>query len=110
MGLDPINKAIDIANGCVIGAAMCAVTTAGYSPAIGFVHENFDRAFACDIADLYKFTYGVATAFELVSEGKTSPTLLRQEVKRKMRLNKVLDTMIQDSIEAVDAGISSPRV
>lgn len=102
---DDINRMIDAANGSVIGAAMSAVAVAGFTPALGFMHRGFNRAFACDIADLYKFKYGVETAFQMHGQGCRSPREVRLAVREHMKATKLLVQMIEDAQEAIDAGI-----
>lgn len=104
---DGINRSIDVANGSVIGAAMCAVMVAGYSPSIGFLHSGFSRAFACDIADVFKFEYGVEEAFACHSEGVQDRRAVRQRVKARMGRAKLVSKMIDTAIRVIDAGVHS---
>lgn len=102
---DAINRMIDAGNGCIIGAAMAAVSIAGFTPALGFLHQGFSRAFACDIADLHKFKYGVETAFQLHSQGCRDPREVRLATREHMQATGLLTRMVKDAQEAVDAGI-----
>ena len=103
---DPLNQAISMANGHLLQVATVAVVAAGFSPAIGFLHSGFNRAFACDIADLHKFEVSVPLAFKMYAHGMKEP---HKEVRHAVRDEVVrlglIDRMIQNSIEVVDAGL-----
>ena len=103
--MDPINRAISAASASLSSAALAAVLSAGFSPAVGFLHSGYERAFVHDIADLYKYKVAVPLAFHVVSKG--SPNV-EQETRHLMReaLHKLnlVDKMIQQAIEVVDAG------
>lgn len=61
---DPVNRALSAANACLYGLTQAAIVSAGYSPAIGFVHTGKQLAFVYDIADLYKVETTIPAAFE----------------------------------------------
>lgn len=102
---DPLNQAVSMANGHLLQAATVAVVAAGMSPALGLLHSGFNRAYACDIADLYKFEVTVPLAFRLYAKGMVDP---RREIRHAVRDELVrlglIDKMIRDAIEVVDAG------
>ena len=50
-----------------MGLAQAAILTAGYSPAIGFIHTGKALSFVYDIADLYKVELIVPLVFELIA-------------------------------------------
>jgi CRISPR-associated protein Cas1 len=76
---DPINRALSSAHACLYGICHAAIVSAGYSPAIGFIHTGTMLAFVYDIADLYKTDTTIPTAFRVVSE---SPL----DVERRVRI------------------------
>lgn len=106
-GADPINKAISIANGLLTHAATVSVLAAGFSPAIGFLHAGFARAFSCDIADLHKFSVSVPLAFNLVSEERSTYSDIRRGMRDVIAKENLIDKMIAESAEAVNAGFHS---
>ncbi len=67
---DPLNRALSAANACLHGLVQAAIVTAGYSPAIGFIHTGKALSFVYDVADLYKVTWIVPLAFEVVAESE----------------------------------------
>lgn len=103
---DPLNQAISIANGHLTQIATVAIVAAGMSPAIGILHSGFNRAYSCDIADLYKFEVSVPLAFRKHAAGMTD---VRREVRHAIRdeITKLglIDKMIRDAVEVIDAGM-----
>ncbi len=65
---DPLNRALSAANACMHGVVHAAILTAGYSPAIGFIHTGKALSFVYDIADLYKVEMIVPLVFAAVAE------------------------------------------
>ncbi len=76
---DPVNRCISAATSCLYGLCEAAILIAGYSPAIGFIHNGRPRSFVYDIADLLKYETVVPVAFKVASEGG-------DEYERKVRL------------------------
>ena len=64
---DPINRALSAANSCLYGICHAAIISAGYSPALGFIHTGKMLSFVYDVADLYKADLSIPTAFRVVS-------------------------------------------
>jgi CRISPR-associated protein Cas1 len=78
-GADPINRALSAANACLYGLCHAAILSAGYSPALGFIHTGKQLSFVYDIADLYKLDVTVPAAFQVTAEGE-------QELERRVRI------------------------
>jgi len=101
---DPLNRALSSANACLYGICHAAILSAGYSPAIGFIHTGKMLSFVYDVADLYKTELSVPVAFRTVAEGT-------QEVERRVRLTcrdafqqvKLMDRILPDIAEVLDA-------
>ncbi len=66
---DPVNRALSAANSTLYGIVHAAIVSAGYSPALGFIHTGMMLSFVYDIADLYKMELAVPAAFETAGEG-----------------------------------------
>ncbi|MBI2323195.1 MAG: type I-E CRISPR-associated endonuclease Cas1, partial [Chloroflexi bacterium] len=47
---DPVNRALSTANSCLYGVCHAAIVSAGYSPALGFIHTGKMLSFVYDIA------------------------------------------------------------
>lgn len=76
---DPINRALSAANSCLYGICHAAILSAGFSPALGFIHTGTMLAFVYDIADLYKTEITIPLAFRITAEGESS-------IERRVRL------------------------
>jgi CRISPR-associated protein Cas1 len=76
---DPLNRALSAANSCLYGICHAGILSAGFSPAIGFVHVGKQLSFVYDVADLYKTEIAVPIAFETVAESTS-------DVERRVRL------------------------
>lgn len=66
---DPVNRALSAGNSCLYGVCHAAIVSAGYSPALGFVHTGKQLSFVYDVADLYKADLTIPAAFAAVAEG-----------------------------------------
>jgi CRISP-associated protein Cas1 len=79
---DPVNRALSAANSCLYGVCHAAIVSAGYSPALGFIHTGKMLSFVYDIADLYKADLTVPLAFSAVAEDQTN---LESRIRRACR-------------------------
>lgn len=79
---DPVNRALSAANACLYGVCHAAIVSAGFSPALGFIHSGKMLAFVYDVADLYKTEVTIPIAFECVASGLDE---LEQRVRRACR-------------------------
>ena len=59
------NRCVSAATACLHGLTEAAVLTAGYAPAIGFLHTGKPLSFVYDIADLWKLQTVVPEAFRV---------------------------------------------
>ncbi len=76
---DPINRALSAANSCLYGVCHAAIVSAGFSPALGFIHTGKMLSFVYDIADLYKTEISIPAAFFTVAEGT-------EDLERRVRI------------------------
>lgn len=79
---DPVNRALSSANSCLYGLCHAAILSAGYSPAIGFIHTGKQLSFVYDIADLYKVDLTIPVAFKIAAAAPADP---EREVRLAMR-------------------------
>ncbi|MGC8741149.1 MAG: type I-E CRISPR-associated endonuclease Cas1e [Candidatus Sumerlaeaceae bacterium] len=99
---DPVNRALSAANACLYGVCHAAIVSAGYSPAIGFIHTGTMLAFVYDVADLYKTQLTIPVAFQVVAEDPL-------EVERRTRLRcrdrfhelRILSRIVEDIHQAL---------
>ncbi len=105
---DPLNRALSAANACMHGLVHAAILTAGYSPAIGFIHTGKALSFVYDIADLYKVDMIVPLVFAAVAESE-------QKVEQRARLacrdlfqrTRFLERILPDIREVLHGGADS---
>ena len=94
---DPVNRALSAANACLYGLVHAAILSAGYSPAIGFIHCGKQLSFVYDIADLYKAELTIPLAFEIA---RTEPANIEREVRTEARIRfhraKLLQRILPD--------------
>ena len=99
---DPINRALSAAASCLYGVCHCAIVSAGYSTALGFIHTGKLLSFVYDIADLYRVDTIVPVAFDVAGRYKSAPNTkgLEREVRTACRdafySHKLLNRVISD--------------
>jgi CRISPR-associated protein Cas1 len=107
---DPVNRALSAANACLHGLTQAAIVTAGYSPAIGFIHTGKALSFVYDIADLYKVELIVPLVFELIAcseqhvEGRA-----RQDCRELFQKTRLLDRILPDIEEVLHGRADSGK-
>ncbi len=102
---DPVNRALSAATACLYGLCHAAIISAGYSPAIGFIHTGKMLSFVYDIADLYKTEIAVPVAFQTAAEDAF-------DIERRTRIacrdtffkTKLMRRILPDIAEVLDAG------
>ena len=77
---DPVNRALSAANSCLYGICHAAILSAGFSPALGFIHTGKMLSFVYDVADLYKAELTIPVAFRAAAEE-------RGELERRVRMS-----------------------
>jgi CRISPR-associated protein Cas1 len=100
---DPVNRALSTGNACLYGLVQAALVSAGYSPALGFIHTGKQLSFVYDIADLYKANLVIPAAFEVAA----SPTVsverqMRTVCRSKFREGRVMQRILPDIAELFD--------
>ena len=103
-----MNRALSAANACLHGLVHAAILTAGYSPAIGFIHTGKALSFVYDIADLYKASLIVPLVFEVVAKSQG-------QVEQRSRLacrdlfgsSRLLERILPDIEEMLDGRADS---
>ena len=101
---DPVNRALSTAAACLYGVCHAAILSAGYSPALGFIHTGKMLSFVYDVADLYKTEIIVPLAFRLVRE---APESLERAVRLACRdafaASRIMSRILPDIAEVLDA-------
>ena len=97
---DDINKAITISNQFLYSITTAVIVSLGFSTAIGFIHTGKMMSFVYDIADLYKETFTIPIAFEIISKKDYEPSKLNKIISEKLYekivKEKLLKRMVKD--------------
>jgi CRISPR-associated protein Cas1 len=104
---DLINKAINHAVTAMYAAARIAVAVTGTIPQLGFIHESSGRAFALDIADLFRSSMALPVAFRATKRcrkrGSTDvESTTRKLAGRTLRQDDIIPDMIDRIKEVLD--------
>lgn len=102
---DPINRALSSANSCLYGVCHAAIVSAGYSPALGFVHTGKMLSFVYDVADLYKADVTVPVAFREAASGTDGlETRVRHACRDMFHRERLLQRVVSDLDRLLDEG------
>jgi len=105
---DPVNRALSAANSCLYGLVHAAILSAGYSPALGFIHTGKQLSFVYDIADLYKADLTIPMAFKLAA---ANPPNLEREVRiacrDRFKESRLMEKIIPDIAKVLDVDIKA---
>jgi len=102
---DPINRALSTANSCLYGLCHAAVVSAGFSPALGFIHTGKMLSFVYDVADLYKTEVTIPAAFRAAAQGMDG---LERRVRLDCRDLFVSTRLLTRIIPDIQAALASP--
>ncbi len=101
---DLINQALSAANVCLYGLAHAVIAALGCSAGLGFVHVGHECSFVYDIADLYKAEITIPIAFQTASEQPEDlPAVVRRRVRDKMTQSSLLERMVKDVHQLLQA-------
>jgi CRISP-associated protein Cas1 len=104
---DPINRALSAANSCLYGICHAAIVSAGYSPALGFIHTGKMLSFVYDIADLYKADTTIPLAFRIVAEDEAN---LESRIRRACRDVFQSERLLKRIIPDIDRALEVPAL
>ena len=94
---DPVNRALSAANSCLYAVCHAAIVSAGYSPALGFIHTGKMLSFVYDIADLYKTEVTIPVAFKAAADGGGGiESRVRKACRDVFRKERLLQRIIPD--------------
>lgn len=101
---DPVNRALSTANACLYGICHAAIVSAGFSPALGFIHTGKMLSFVYDVADVYKTEITVPAAFQAAM----SPVDLERRVRLGCRDLFVSTRLLERIIPDIQAALAAP--
>lgn len=91
---DDINKALSVANACLYALCSAVVTSLGYLPSLGFVHDAGTLPFVYDVADLYKHCTSMPAAFLSVRQNRDDDgELVRRLFKQLAEEQRILQRL-----------------
>lgn len=94
---DPVNRALSAGAAFLYGLCHAAVVSAGYSPALGFIHVGKQLSFVYDVADLYKTELLVPAAFTTVAESPDDvEARIRRVLRERIREVRLLERAVDD--------------
>ena len=100
---DTVNRALSCANSCLYGITHAAIVSAGYSPALGFIHTGKMLSFVYDIADLYKTSTTIPVAFRAAADGDTDlERRVRHACRDAFHNQHVLQRLVPDIDRTLD--------
>lgn len=100
---DPVNRALSAANSCLYGLCQAAIVSAGFSPAMGFIHTGKQLSFVYDVADLYKVDLTVPVAFAAAAAGvQPMEREVRLRCRDKFAETDLLGRIVKDIESALD--------
>ncbi len=105
---DPVNRALSAGNSCLYGLAAAAILSAGYSPALGFVHVGKQLSFVYDIADLYKAAYIFPVAFQIAAQNPPQiESVVRLECRKLFAQRKLIEKIVPDISQLLQVPVES---
>lgn len=106
---DPINRALSAANSCLYGICHAAIVSAGYSPALGFIHTGKMLSFVYDVADLYKTEFSIPVAFQETAKGSAKlESRVRHACRELFTERRLLQRVIPDIQKILAVPVNEP--
>ena len=94
---DPVNRALSAANSCLYGICQAAIVSAGFSPALGFIHTGKMLSFVYDVADLYKAEVTIPVAFRAAAAERDGlERRVRVACRDQFVATRILERIIPD--------------
>lgn len=106
---DDINRALSSANASLYALCAAVVSSLGYIPSLGFVHEGGTLPFVYDVADLYKHRTSIPAAFMAVRQNpKDDGELVRKLLKERVEEERILQNLPKDLAALFGAAEAGP--
>jgi len=87
------------------GICEAAILTAGYAPAVGFIHTGKPQSFVYDIAAIFKFETVIPVAFRIASKKpRNAEREVRLACRAVFRQTKLLQRIIPTIEQVLAAG------
>ena len=100
---DEINRALSTASSYLYGVCHAAIVSAGYSPALGFIHTGKALSFVYDVADLYRTETVIPVAFQCAAAQQLGiEPSIRRTLRDALVERRILDRILIDIAHALD--------
>lgn len=107
---DVINRNLSAANSSLYALCAAVITSLGYLPSLGFVHDAGTLPFVYDVADLYKHLTSIPAAFLAARQnGKQDGELVRKLLKQKVEEERILQRIPKDLATLFQTEEASPQ-
>jgi CRISPR-associated protein Cas1 len=103
---DPVNRALSTANSCLYGICHAAIVSAGFSPALGFIHTGKMLSFVYDVSDFYKTEVTVPIAFRAAADAGGA---LERQVRITCRDQFVSTRLLERIIPDIQTALMLPK-
>ena len=98
-----LRDAIGYATATLYGISEAVILAAGFSPAIGFIHEGDVRSLVFDLADTVKFRTVVPVAFDVFrSDAHDVRSAVRRACRDLFRQSRLIDVLMDNLLYAMD--------
>jgi len=106
---DDINRALSAANASLYALCAAVITSLGYLPSLGFVHDAGTLPFVYDVADLYKHLTSIPAAFQAAAQDpKDEGELVRRLLKQRIEEERILQRLPKDLGALFETGEANP--
>lgn len=107
---DDINRALSAANASLYALCAAVVTSLGYVPSLGFVHDAGTLPFIYDVADLYKHLTSLPAAFLATRQApKDDGELVRKLLKQRVEEERLMQRMPKDLALLFNTAEAAPQ-
>jgi len=96
---DQMNRCLSVASSCLYGLCQAVIVSMGFNPALGFIHTDNTRAFALDIADMYRETITIPAAFSSALTGGDVDT--RKRCRDMFESENLISRIVPDIYEVL---------
>jgi CRISPR-associated protein Cas1 len=106
---DDINRALSAANASLYALCAAVITSLGYLPSLGFVHDAGTLPFVYDVADLYKHLTSIPAAFQATAQDpKDEGELVRRLLKQRIEEERLLQRLPKDLAALFETDEANP--
>lgn len=107
---DDINRALSTANASLYAVCAAVITSLGYLPSLGFVHDAGTLPFVFDVADLYKHLTSIPAAFLATRQNPGDDgELVRRLLKERIEEARILQRMPKDLAALFQTAEAAPQ-